>query len=303
MSGTTSSGRRNCQAHYREKVSPLLREPAAQLAQLRDDLAAVKKKAPSVMVMQQMEKPRDSFILTRGQYNQPGEKVGARCAREPRRAAARRAEDRLALARWLTDPQNPLMARVTVNRFWKNIMGTGIVKTVNDFGSQGEWPKHPELLDWMAREFIDSGWDVKHLVRLIVTSSAYRQSAKVTPELLERDPENRLLARGPRFRLGAEEVRDAALAMSGLLNGKIGGPSVLPYQPPGLWEELNSRGDSRNWTAQFSSRATGRICIGGRSIRSGSALRRRRRCRPSTRRIARFARSTANARTRRCRRW
>jgi hypothetical protein len=243
--------RKKLQAHYRAKVSPALIEPSAELAKLRDELAAVKKKTPTVMVMQQMDKPRDSFILTRGQYDQHGEKV------EPGVPATLGAlppdapKNRLALARWLTDPQHPLMARVTVNRFWKNIMGTGIVKTVSDFGLQGEWPKHPELLDWLAREFVDSGWDVKHIVRLIVTSNTYRQSSKVTPELLERDPENRLLARGPRFRLGAEEVRDTALAVSGLLNGKIGGPSVLPYQPPGLWEELNSRGDSKNWTAQF----------------------------------------------------
>ena len=249
--GRNDEQRKKLQAHYREKVSPILREPTAQLAKLRTDIAAEQKRTPNVMVMQQMEKPRDSFILTRGQYNQPGEKV------EPGVPASLGAlppdapKNRLALARWLTDPQHPLMARVTVNRFWKNIMGTGIVKTVNDFGSQGEWPKHPELLDWLAVEFRESGWDVKHIVKLIVTSTAYRQTARVTPELLERDPENRLLARGPRFRLGAEEVRDTALAVSGLLTAKIGGPSVLPYQPAGLWEDLNSRSDSRNWTAQF----------------------------------------------------
>jgi hypothetical protein len=243
--------RKKLKTYYREKVSPVLREPSAQLAKLRDELASEKKRTPNVMVMQQMEKPRDTFILTRGQYDQRGEKVQPGVPASLGALPPDAPKNRLGLARWLTDPQHPLMARVTVNRFWKNIMGTGIVKTVNDFGSQGEWPKHPELLDWLAVEFRESGWDVKHLIKLIVTSTAYRQSSRVTPELLERDPENRLLARGPRFRLGAEEVRDTALAVSGLLKGKIGGPSVLPYQPAGLWEDLNSRTDSRNWTAQF----------------------------------------------------
>ncbi|HWB06204.1 MAG TPA: PSD1 and planctomycete cytochrome C domain-containing protein [Verrucomicrobiales bacterium] len=243
--------RKKLRTYYREKVSPALREPAAQIAKLREELAAEKKRTPTVMVMQQMEKPRDTFILTRGQYDQHGEKVQPAVPASLGAQKPDAPKNRLGLARWLIDPQHPLMARVSVNRFWKNIMGTGIVKTVNDFGSQGEWPKHPELLDWLAVEFRESGWDVKHMVRLIVTSAAYRQSSKVTPELLERDPDNRLLARGPRFRLAAEEVRDTALAVSGLLTGKIGGPSVLPYQPAGLWEDLNSRTDSRNWSAQF----------------------------------------------------
>jgi hypothetical protein len=130
-------------------------------------------------------------------------------------------------------------------------MGTGLVKTANDFGSQGEWPTHPELLDWIAREFIDSGWDTKHVMRLLVTSATYRQTSAVTPDLINKDPYNRLYARGPRFRLSAEEIRDNALAISGLLQQPIGGPSVSPYQPPGLWEELSSRKDSGNWTAQF----------------------------------------------------
>ena len=128
---------------------------------------------------------------------------------------------------------------------------------MSDFGAQGEWPSHPELLDWLAVEFRESGWDVKHLARLIVTSAAYRQSARVTPELKERDPYNRLYARGPRFRLSAEEIRDAALAMSGLLSPKIGGPSASPYQPDGLWQELSSRKDSGNWTAQVFTQSHG----------------------------------------------
>ena len=243
--------RETLQKHYREAVSPILKEPAAQLEKLRAELAATQKQVPNVMVMQQMDKPRETHILVRGQYNQPGDKVtpGTPASLPPLPADA--PPNRLGLARWLIDPQHPLTARVAVNRFWKNLMGTGIVKTVSDFGAQGEWPSHPELLDWLAVEFTASGWDVKHLAQLIVTSAAYRQSARVTPEMKERDPYNRLYARGPRFRLSAEEIRDTALAVSGLLNPKIGGPSASPYQPAGLWEELSSRKDSGNWTAQF----------------------------------------------------
>jgi hypothetical protein len=158
--------------------------------------------------------------------------------------------NRLGLATWLVDPAHPLTARVAVNRYWQMVFGTGIVKTAEDFGSQGELPSHPELLDWLAVEFRDGGWDVKKLIRLMVTSATYRQSSLVTGESLARDPENRLLARAPRHRLPAEFIRDQALAVSGLLDHRIGGRSVSPYQPPGLWEELMSRSDGANWTAQ-----------------------------------------------------
>jgi hypothetical protein len=134
------------------------------------------------------------------------------------------------------------MARVTVNRFWQSYFGTGLVKTVEDFGSQGEWPIHQDLLDWLAVEFPSSGWNVKAMQKLIVMSATYRQSSKVTPDLQQRDPENRLMARGPRLRLGPEVIRDEALAVSGLLVEKLGGPSVKPYQPPGLWQELGDGG-------------------------------------------------------------
>jgi hypothetical protein len=146
--------------------------------------------------------------------------------------------NRLGLAQWLVRPENPLTARVAVNRFWQEIFGTGLVKTAGDFGVSGQLPSHPELLDWLAVEFRESGWDVKKLFRLIVTSSAYRQSAAVTPEKLERDPDNRLLSRGPRFRMDAEMVRDLALSTSGIMVSKIGGASVRPYQPPGVWEAV-----------------------------------------------------------------
>jgi hypothetical protein len=146
--------------------------------------------------------------------------------------------NRLTLARWLVSAENPLTARVVVNRFWASYFGLGIVKTPQDFGSQGDPPVNQELLDWLATEFIRSGWDVRAMQRLIVTSAAYRQDSVATPEMIANDPENRYLARGPRFRLPAEMIRDNALAVSGLLKERVGGPSVSPYQPPGLWEDV-----------------------------------------------------------------
>ena len=154
--------------------------------------------------------------------------------------------NRLGLARWLTDPKHPLTARVAVNRWWQSFFGRGIVPTPEDFGSQGQLPSHPELLDWLARTFIDSGWDVKHLVRLIVTSATYRQGSDAPADLVARDPENVLLARGPRLRLSAEMLRDGALAASGLLVDTIGGPPVKPYQPAGLWEEKSGTAYQRD---------------------------------------------------------
>jgi hypothetical protein len=156
----------------------------------------------------------------------------------------------LGLARWIADPANPLTARVAVNRFWQNAFGAGLVKTVEDFGSQGEWPQNLNLLDWLATEFVRTGWDMKAVQKTIVMSATYRQASKVTPEMEQRDPENRLLARGPRVRLSAEMVRDQALAVSGLLVEKIGGPSVKPYQPPGLWKELSGGDDYKPDTGE-----------------------------------------------------
>ncbi len=158
--------------------------------------------------------------------------------------------NRLGLARWLTDPRHPLAARVTVNRFWQMYFGTGLVQTTEDFGLQGEWPSHPELLDWLATEFVRSGWDVKQLQRLIVNSATYRQASHVSPRLLKLDPRNRLLARGPRQRLKAEFIRDQALAVSGLLVERVGGPSVKPYQPSGLWKEVAFDVTGKALTAQ-----------------------------------------------------
>jgi hypothetical protein len=193
---------------------------------------------PTTMVMREMPAPRQTHILTRGQYDRPGAKVQPGVPANLSPWPAGQKLDRLGLARWLVDPQNPLVARVAVNRVWQMLFGTGIVKTVDDFGSQGEWPSHPELLDFLAVEFRDSGWDVKGLIRRLVTSATYRQSSRVTPGKWKIDPENRLLARGPRLRLSAEMIRDQALAASGLLVERLGGPSARPYQPGELWREL-----------------------------------------------------------------
>ena len=177
-------------------------------------------------------------MLARGDYRNQTEKVqpGVPAMLPPLETGA--PLNRLTLAKWLVQPGHPLTSRVAVNRFWQMYFGYGIVKTQEDFGVQGEPPVHPELLDWLTTEFVRTGWDTRAMQRLIVTSATYRQSSKVSEELLEKDPENRLLGRGPRFRMPAEMIRDTALAASGLLNDEIGGPSVLPYQPKGIWEEL-----------------------------------------------------------------
>ena len=197
-----------------------------------------------VMVMNTAEKPRDTHMLNRGQYDQPGELVTAGVPASLPQMSPDLPQNRLGLAQWLVDPDHPLTSRVAVNRIWQMFFGRGIVSTSADFGSQGAPPTHPELLDWLSREFVESGWDVKHLVKTMVMSASYRQSSVTTPEKLEADPYNQLLSRGPRFRLEAEFVRDAVLQVSGLLTERIGGPSVLPYQPPNLWREVSHFGSS-----------------------------------------------------------
>ncbi len=228
----------------------------ADLDRLRKQQANLEQLIPTSMVMREMEQPRETFLLVRGQYDKPGEKVTAEVPAVLSRLPEGAPRNRLGLAQWLTHPTHPLTSRVTVNRYWQSYFGTGLVKTSEDLGSQGELPSHPELLDWLAAEFMTS-WDVKHLQRLMVTSATYRQASRVTPALVVRDPENRLLARGPRHRLPAEGIRDLALSVSGLLQHKIGGPSVSPYQPAGLWEELMARADGKNWTAQEYSQSHG----------------------------------------------
>jgi hypothetical protein len=208
----------------------------AKVQKSKDDLM---KQIPSTMVMREMEQPRDTFMLVRGNFQNKGEKVTPGVPKSLPPLPEGTPTNRLALAKWLVSPDHPLTARVTVNRFWQMLLGTGLVKTSNDFGSQGEWPSHPELLDWLATELMARNWDVKSMLKLMVTSATYRQASTVTPQLLERDPYNRLLTRGPRFRFDAEMIHDNALAVSGLLNPKVGGASVRPYQPPGLWEAVS----------------------------------------------------------------
>lgn len=216
----------------------------------RNQLAALQKKrddffdsVPITMVMDEMKKPREAFILKRGVYDQHGETVTAGVPASLGELPEKTPPNRLGFARWLTSPGHPLTSRVTVNRIWQQFFGIGIVKTTEDFGTQGAWPSHPELLDWLAVEFVESGWDIKQLARLIVYSATYRQNSNATPAQFTADPLNQKLARGPRFRLDAEAVRDQALAISGLLAEKIGGPSVKPYQPPGLWKSVSYDGD------------------------------------------------------------
>jgi hypothetical protein len=219
------------------------REANRVAAATRDAEETFRAKLPKTLVMQELANPRKTHVLKRGQYDAPGDIVegGVPAALPP--LPANYPRNRLGLAQWLTSPSHPLTARVAVNRLWFQCFGEGLVGTLNDFGLQGEWPTHPELLDWLAVQFVRGGWDVKQMLRLIVTSATYRQSSVPTPALLQRDPDNRLFARGPRFRLGAEMVRDQALAVSGLLVDRIGGPPVKPYQPPGLWEAVSYNGE------------------------------------------------------------
>jgi hypothetical protein len=231
-------------AYFLEQDAPEpIRQAHQQLVALRKQRDRLIECFPTTMVMDELPTPRDTFLLIRGEYDKRGEKVGPGVPATLSPLPPGVASNRLGLAKWLVNPANPLTARVIVNRYWQMYFGTGLVKTVDDFGSQGEWPSHPELLDWLATEFVRSGWDVKAMQRLIVTSATYRQSSRVTKALLQKDPENRLLTRGPRFRLSAELIRDQALATSGLLVERLGGPSVKPYQPAGLIQELTGTED------------------------------------------------------------
>jgi hypothetical protein len=197
---------------------------------------------PEIMVMEELREPKPAYVLKRGNYDQQGERVSAETpAALPALGAKPQAANRLDLARWLTQPDHPLTTRVTVNRLWQQMFGKGIVETADNFGSTGSGPSHPELLDWLAHDFVEHGWDVKRLLKQIALSATYRQSAKVTAEYLSRDPDNRLFARMPARRLTAEMLRDQALSVSGLLVEKQGGPSVYPYQPDGLWNEAMGR--------------------------------------------------------------
>lgn len=238
--------------YFRERHWPRDAELAAAIAEARAEVRRAEASIPETMVMAELESPRMTNILVRGQYDQKADPVepGVPRALPPLELAEGARKDRLALARWLVDGRNPLTARVAVNRLWQMIFGTGLVKTAEDFGSQGEPPSHPDLLDWLACEFVESGWDVKHLVRLMVSSAAYRQVSTASGALLALDPDNRLLARAPRLRLSAELVRDNALAIAGLLNPAMHGPSVKVYQPAGLWEEMSLDPSGATYSAQ-----------------------------------------------------
>ena len=262
----TEAEKEGLREYYLANIYAPTRATFAPLVSAREDIqmqrAELDKAIPATMISREMETPRGAFILKRGQYDQRGDPVqpGVPGVLPPLATGA--TTNRLDFARWLVSPEHPLTARVTVNRFWQQFFGTGIVKTSGDFGAQGEWPSHPELLDWLACEFMQPsvsqpstlnhqppvGWDVQHLLRLIVTSATYRQNSSVTPKLWQADPANRLLARGPRFRLDAEMIRDNALFVSGLLVEKMGGRGVRPYQPSGIWEAV---GYTSSNTAKF----------------------------------------------------
>lgn len=244
--------RQTLRRHFLEQIHAGTRTALTPLRarrdQLQQELDAINEAIPKTLVVEELPQPKEAFVLLRGEYDKKGPSAERRLPAVLPPLPLGAPQNRLGLARWLVDRNHPLTARVTVNRWWQRYFGTGLVKTAEDFGIQGEAPSHPELLDWLAVEFMESGWDVKHLQKLIVMSAAYRQQAHVTPEAYARDPENRWLSRGPRFRLEAEVIRDSALAAAGLLIGDIGGPSVKPYQPGGLWEAV---GYTDSNTARF----------------------------------------------------
>jgi hypothetical protein len=244
--------------YFRSEVAGEFKTIGQELSKMREELTQIEKAIPTVMVMAEMSQPRDTFVLMRGEYDKKGDKVSAKTPAVLPALPEGLPSNRLGLAQWVTSPEQPLTPRVTVNRYWQMVFGTGLVATPDDFGSQGAKPTHAELLDWLAWEFTHgsetnpnrSAWDTKAFIRELVTSATYRQTSAVTPELLAKDPANMLLARGPRFRLQAEFIRDQALAVSRLLSDRIGGESVSPYQPTGLWEELMSREDGDRFSAQ-----------------------------------------------------
>jgi uncharacterized membrane-anchored protein YhcB (DUF1043 family) len=224
---------------YTAKLNPATATLVRDIRETDKALYAIRSRSATTLVMQERTDTQPvAHVLYRGQYDQMREEVHPNTPSVLPPMTQAMPRNRLGLAMWIVDPSNPLTARVTVNRFWQEIFGTGIVKTVEDFGSQGEPPSHPELLDWLAVDFRESGWNVKRLFKMVVMSATYRQSAASTPEKIARDPQNRLLARGPRFRMDAEMVRDYALFASGLLRPEVGGPSVKPYQPSRIWETV-----------------------------------------------------------------
>jgi hypothetical protein len=227
---------------YFSALDPEVRKAAATLAAARQRMVAAEDAQFEIAVMEEMPEPRPTYVLARGEYDAPRTEAN----RVQRSAPAailkfdgRFPRTRLGLAQWLTAPDNPLTARVAVNRLWMTVFGRGLVETVENLGIQGQQPSHPDLLDWLARDFINHGWNVKRQLKLLVLSATYRQDSALRPDLQKRDPQNLLLARGPSHRLSGEAVRDTALAASGLLDERVGGPPVSPYQPGDLWRESN----------------------------------------------------------------
>lgn len=230
---------------YRRQQSPEFRSLGDSLVSMREESVRIDRAIPTTLIAKEIAQPRETTLLLRGEYDKPGAKVspGILSALSPFSANA--PTNRLGLAQWLVDPRHPLTARVIVNRFWHQIFGAGLVRTTDDFGSQGDRPSHPDLLDWLATEFVRTGWNVKGLQKTILMSATYQQSSKASVSQRLKDPENRWLARGPRFRLDGEVVRDTCLMVGGLLHEKIGGPSAHPYEPPGLWEAVSFNNSQR----------------------------------------------------------
>ncbi|MDA7882353.1 DUF1553 domain-containing protein, partial [Akkermansiaceae bacterium] len=234
-------------AYLTQNPTPALNNELDQVNKLNSEIKKLAGNAPSVMVMKELPSPRKAFILDRGEYDHPKEEVTAGLPAVLPPLPEGEQMNRLGLARWLVDKKHPLTARVQVNRIWENLFGTGLVESSENFGTQADYPSHPQLLDWLAVDFVENKWDLKTLVKTIVMSSTYRQSSDLDSIRREKDPQNRLLSRGPRFRLQAEMIRDQALAVSGLFNDKIGGPGVRPYQPDGIWSEFNFYGNLRDY--------------------------------------------------------
>ncbi|MFL2869249.1 MAG: DUF1553 domain-containing protein [Pirellulaceae bacterium] len=222
---------------------------------MQKSLEDIEKSIPSSLVMQDRAEKRQAHILERGEYTLKRDPVDSAVPTWLGTSKEDSPDNRLGLAQWLVNPSHPLTSRVTVNRLWQQLFGIGIVRTSEDFGVQGERPVHPELLDWLAIEFIDQGWDIQAFQKMLLLSATYQQSSRVTKSTWQVDPENRLLARGPRYRLDAEVIRDQALAVSGLLVSTIGGKSVKPYQPDGLWKPVGFGGSNTSVFKQDSGEA------------------------------------------------
>jgi hypothetical protein len=259
--GPSEADRKALAKHFATHSDNPVSLARATLDKAKKTRADFESKLPSVMIMKERAEPKEAFILDRGEYDRPTESVERALPAVLPPLPEGEPANRLGFAKWLVNGEHPLTARVWINRTWEQLFGTGIVKTSENFGSQAEWPEHPQLLDWLAVEFVSptklpavngqpaGAWDGKAMLKFLVTSRAYQQSSAASPELYSRDPENRLLARGPRFRLRGELVRDQALAVSGLMARKIGGPSVYPYMPAGVWSETNRYGNLKNYKA------------------------------------------------------